>query len=138
MFLVCSEPVGLEDGRIPNPSFSASSMVVGTNLRTKATEARLNDDSSGWRAKNADQEPWLQIDLLYVRLVTGIATHGGSTIYLKTYFLSFGFEPDQLLVYLDGFKQRKVRMHKFLLTNFFDRHLFKLFSVDIKVFCRYL
>ena len=100
---VRSEPVGLEDGRIPDSSFSASSAI------DVAPSARLNHASKGWRPANRDVvEPWLQVDLLFVRLVTGFATHGDELKYLKTYFVSFGFDADRLMVYLDGFKQRKV------------------------------
>ena len=100
--------MGLEDGRIPDSSFSASSFFSSGDVKNEATKARLNGPNAGWRAKDNEVEPWLQVDLLFVRLVTGLATRGGPSKYLKTYFLSFGFVADQLMVYLDGFKQRKV------------------------------
>ncbi|XP_028409645.1 uncharacterized protein LOC114532360 [Dendronephthya gigantea] len=100
----CSEAVGMEDGRIPDSSFSASSFSTGR----KASEARLARTQGNWRAKNGDLEPWVQVDLLFIRLVTGVATHGTTNNYLKTYFLSFGFDADQLMVYLDDSKQRKI------------------------------
>lgn len=109
MFLVCNEPVGLEDGRVPDASFSASSFWKDSTRQSKAIHGRLNDATAGWRAADRDPvEPWLQLDLLFVRLVTGVATHGGSSRYLKTYYLSFGFDSDQLTVYVDGSKQRNV------------------------------
>ena len=108
-FLVCNEPVGLEDGRIPDSSFSASSFWRVSSSQSKAIHGRLNDGTGGWRAAGSDLvEPWLQLDLLFVRLVTGIATHGGDLRYLQTYYLSFGFNSDQLTVYVDGSKQRNV------------------------------
>ena len=111
VFLECNEPVGLEDGRIPDSSFSVSSIYDGTNGNSKAPAGRLNHASLGWRAKNDREEPWLQIDLLFVRLVTGVATHGDNIKFLKTYYLSFGFHSDQLMTYLDRFNQRKVSSH---------------------------
>ncbi|CAB4034681.1 venom prothrombin activator pseutarin-C non-catalytic subunit-like, partial [Paramuricea clavata] len=129
---VCSEPVGLEDGRIPDSSFSASSFFSSGNVKNEATKARLNDPNGGWRAKDNEVEPWLQVDLLFLRLVTGFATRGGPNRYLKTYFLSFGFAADQLMVYLDVFKQRKVFVRnkngitidkKVLHKPFFARHV---------------
>ena len=101
--------MGLEDGRIPDSSFSASSFWRDSNSQSKVIHGRLNDGTDGWRAAGSDAvEPWLQLDLLFVRLVTGIATHGGNSKYLKTYYLSFGFNSDQLTVYVDGSKQRNV------------------------------
>lgn len=104
--LACSEAVGLKDGRIPDRSFSASSHYG--NLQT-ASHARLGHTSNGWRPKNGEVDPWLQVDLLFIRLVTGVATHASTVRYLKTYFLSFGFDADQLIVYLDDSNLPKVR-----------------------------
>ena len=92
--------------RIPDSSFSASS--AHPSPYNEACDARVKVGNFIWRAHDTDVKPWLQVDLLFVRLVTALATHGASSEYPKSYSVSFGFEGDQLMAYLDVSKQRKV------------------------------
>ena len=107
-----------EDRRIPDSLFAASS--ANPDHRTEACDARLNGGNYLWMALHTDVDPWLQVDLIFVRLVTGFATQGGSANHLNSYSVSFGFHADQLTVYLDAFRQRRVSITgKFVLDKSF-------------------
>ena len=74
----CSLPLGLENGRVPDAAFSASS-----SFSTKHTPARarlnLQGNSKGygaWCAKANDGKQWLQIDFGELVRVTKVATQG--------------------------------------------------------------
>ena len=100
-YLGCVSPLGMEDGRIEDSQITASSVIRG---RTPyAWLARLNRNIPSWGAwcpdytggkkteKNYDQ--YIQIDLLNLTKVTGIATQGRSYSrgreYAKDYKISY-------------------------------------------------
>lgn len=84
---VCiQEALGLEDGRIPDSAFTASSIENGY---TPAHLVRLNSVKA-WSASIHDNEPWVQVDLGRDAVIKKIATQGknGAGQFTKTYVLS--------------------------------------------------
>ncbi|XP_038058849.1 lactadherin-like [Patiria miniata] len=77
--LECNEagPFGMEDGRIPDASITASSYSTSYPPR----EGRLNFDDGSWRSGwcNADRrelQPWIQVDLGCDGIITSVITQG--------------------------------------------------------------
>ncbi|XP_033117836.1 lactadherin-like, partial [Anneissia japonica] len=75
---LCIDPLGVEDGTIPDEQLSASSEHKS---RVGAHRGRLNieQDSGGrgaWRSKTNDQYQWIQVDLGKLHKVHGIITQG--------------------------------------------------------------
>lgn len=79
--------MGLEDHRLPRGSFRASTFY---NVHLAPFEGRLNSPQS-WTARQRNTKQWLQIDLLGVGRVTGIATQGrrNANQWVMSYVLSF-------------------------------------------------
>ena len=92
-------PVGCEDGTLPDDSFTSS--VRSSSGAPSA--ARLNDTRVlGWRPDEEDGTHWLQIDLLSVRLVTGVATQGNSkAAYVTSYLLYHGLDGIHWITYFN-------------------------------------
>ncbi|XP_038060862.1 lactadherin-like [Patiria miniata] len=67
------QPLGMEDGRIPNNSIKASSQWSCC----PASNARLNNKLR-WNTLSSDANPWIEVDLVESTVVTGIVTQGSS------------------------------------------------------------
>ena len=85
--------LGIEDGRIPDSAFTASTIHSGTHA---ATLARLNlaaasGKAGSWAAKKNDVNQWLQIDLGTPTTVTKVATQGRQDAdqWITSYSLSY-------------------------------------------------
>ncbi|XP_022106237.1 hyalin-like isoform X2 [Acanthaster planci] len=76
----CGVPLGMEDGRIPDSSITASSTFTPTTCLTR--NARLNNPGSpwtesGWCPSNSDRtNPWLQVDLQRPTKIEGVIMQG--------------------------------------------------------------
>ena len=66
----CMEALGMEDGRIPDSTISASSFY---SEGTHSNQVRLNSPSA-WVAANNDPQPWVQVDLGKDAMIKKIAT----------------------------------------------------------------
>ncbi|KAL9978603.1 hypothetical protein ACROYT_G016139 [Oculina patagonica] len=104
----CSVSLGLEDKRIPDSAFTASSSY---DNRHRPSLARLNILSDGkhmgaWCPKAKSTNQWLQIDLGEFTAVTKVATQGryNSEDRVKTYTLSYSVDG----MHWTGYKQRSV------------------------------
>ena len=89
-------PLGVEDMRIPDSAFSASSSI---DNRHGSSLARLNLLTDGkhmaaWCPKHKSTNQWLQINLGEITAVTMIATQGryNSEDRVKTYKLSYSVD----------------------------------------------
>ncbi|XP_038047443.1 retinoschisin-like [Patiria miniata] len=71
---VTSEPLGLEDGTIPDDRIRASSIFSEEYL---AAYARLNNHGSSWAAKSS-QNSWIEVDLHDPTVVSGVITQGST------------------------------------------------------------
>ena len=98
LFLVhsCSVSLGMEDKRIPDGAFTASSSF---NDHHRPSLARLNILSDGkhigaWCPKAKTTNQWLQIDLGEITAVTKVATQGrySSPDRARTYTLSYSVD----------------------------------------------
>ncbi len=75
----CFMAVGLEDRRIPDAAFSASSILTRAHSASRArlhTQVR-NLQAAGWAPRLSDRAPWLQVDLGTRMIIAGIGTQGG-------------------------------------------------------------
>ncbi|XP_078363899.1 EGF-like repeat and discoidin I-like domain-containing protein 3 [Oculina patagonica] len=75
---VCTIPLGMESGVILDSQITASSVYDANHA---AHQARLHFKESGkieggWSTLVKDNNQWLQVDLLQLTMVTGIATQG--------------------------------------------------------------
>ena len=102
----CSVSLGVEDKRITDGAFTASSSV---DDRHRPSLARLNILSDGkhmaaWCPKLKSTNQWLQIDLGEITAVTKVATQGryNSEDSVKTYTLSYSVDG----MHWTGYKQR--------------------------------
>ncbi|XP_038060383.1 lactadherin-like isoform X1 [Patiria miniata] len=79
--LECSEvgPLGMEDGRIPDASITASSMW-NNQANHGPTRARLNHETASaaaWCiAVPNETDPWIQVDFSCSVIITGVITQG--------------------------------------------------------------
>ena len=101
-YLGCVSPLGMEDGRIKDSQITTSSVLKGP-ISPYGYKARLNQNIPPWGAwcpdvsggkrneKNYDQ--YIQIDLLNLTKITGIATQGrdffGGKEYVRDYKISY-------------------------------------------------
>ena len=127
--LGCKSPLGMEDGRIKDSQITASSVIKGKSPHP--WQARLNRNISGWGAwcpdytggkifeKSYDQ--YIQIDLLNLTKVTGIATqgrsHSGGRQYAKDYKISY--RRDGGIWYFYGGKNQTVKVNFIDILNLF-------------------
>lgn len=99
-----SVPLGLEDGKIPDESITASSELDEGH---PAKCARLNTKADGdlkgaWAAKDNDENQWLQINLGQCCRVAMVATQGESgesTSHVKSFSLMFSRDGETFVDY---------------------------------------
>ena len=83
-YLECIRPLGMADGRIKDSQITTSSILKGRS--THGWQARLNQnippwgawcpDNSGGKKNENNYDQYIQIDLLNLTKITGIATQG--------------------------------------------------------------
>jgi hypothetical protein len=78
------ESFGLETHKIQDSQFSASSSYPHASDGHGARNARLNfpggsGRSAAWLSAAGDQEPWIEVDLLWIVTVTAVLTQGRAT-----------------------------------------------------------
>lgn len=80
-------PIGLEDGRITEGQFSASTYY---NAHLSPRYGRINFDYS-WRPRHRNRHQWLQVDLGDITTIKGVATQGSRryNYWVKSYKLSY-------------------------------------------------
>ncbi|XP_071959437.1 lactadherin-like [Antedon mediterranea] len=90
----CINPLGVEDGTIPNDQMTSSS--TGASWKTNAYHGRLNRNmgSGAWIASNTDDYPWLQVHLGALKEVTGVITQGRpqNSQWVKSYQVSYSLD----------------------------------------------
>ena len=84
--------LGVEDGKIPNRAFSASSIW---DKYHRADHARINSVATkryggGWSARRNDKRQWIQVKLNRPTKITGVVTQGRQNAdqYVMKYYLS--------------------------------------------------
>lgn len=106
----CDMPLGLEDGRVPNPVMTASSY---NNIYDAPYNARLNRRrhgrlGGGWSPRRNDKIRWLQIDFQALTKATRVATQGmhNANYWVKRYYIKYGKNKNRLTPYREGRKTR--------------------------------
>ena len=121
-YLECTSSLGMEDGRIKDSQITVSSFLKTAYGR----QARLRQNIPDWgawcadvrggqiRGKNYDQ--YIQIDLLNLTKITGIATQGreynGGTEKVKDYIISYRKDGGEWHFYQEKSQTVKVNLIK--------------------------
>lgn len=106
----CDMPLGLEDGRVPDPLIRSSSFY---NYYCGPFNARLNRRRYGrqggaWCAKRRDRRQWLQVDFGALSTVLGVATQGrqNSAQWVTSYYISYSRNGYKFAPYREGRRTR--------------------------------
>ena len=112
-------PLGVEDGRVPDPLMRASSFY---NYYCGPFNARLNRRRYGrqggaWCAKRRDRRQWLQIDFGALTKVCRVATQGrqNSAQWVTSYYITHSRNEYKFIPYREG-RRTKVWMNVYLYT----------------------
>ena len=131
----CDVPLGLEDGRIPNPMFRASSSY---NYYCAARNARVHQRRAGrnggaWCSRTRNNRQWLQVDFGTDTIVTRVCTQGrhNADQWVTSYYVSFSSRGQRFITYKEG-RRTKVRESSFFLSKIsvllFQRIFLKYFK----------
>ena len=108
-------PLGVEDGRVPDPLMRASSFY---NYYCAPFNARLNRRRHGrlggaWCAKRRDRRQWLQIDFGALTKVCRVATQGrqNSAQWVKSYYIKYSRNGYKFTPYREG-RRTKVTFNR--------------------------
>ncbi|KAJ0009621.1 hypothetical protein NQD34_001323 [Periophthalmus magnuspinnatus] len=83
----CSMPLGMESGKISDDQISASTTFYDS--RWLPRQARLNNDDNAWTPSEDSNKEFIQVDLHFLKVLTGIATQGAvSKETQKSYFVT--------------------------------------------------
>lgn len=74
VYLECTLPLGIQDGRIPVSQLSASSLYINSRRADKINDRPLSRPSRGWCADTLDTKQFLQVNFGYERVLTGVGT----------------------------------------------------------------
>ncbi|XP_033118233.1 lactadherin-like isoform X2 [Anneissia japonica] len=109
----CTDPLGIEDGTIPDEQLSASSEW---HLRSGAHRGRLNNIANeygygAWSSLTSDQYQWIQVNLGKLQEVCGVITQGriGHYQWVTSY---------EILYSVDGNLFQPIRNSDCQVTNF--------------------
>ena len=119
----CDIPLGSEDGRLPDVSFTASSIY---NAHYAAYQGRLNAMRSGsrygsWIARYNNRRQWFQIDLGNRAIVIKIGIQGryDANQWVKSFTVSYGMNGFHFRFYKEGGRTRvcETTIEKFSLVR---------------------
>ncbi|KAK7938820.1 hypothetical protein WMY93_002146 [Mugilogobius chulae] len=83
----CSNPFGLESGKITDDQITASSSFYDEHWLPR--QARLNYNDNAWTPNEDSNREYIQVDLHVLKVLTGIATQGAiSKETLKSYYVT--------------------------------------------------
>uniref|UniRef100_A0A4W3IEF9 Neuropilin 2a n=1 Tax=Callorhinchus milii TaxID=7868 RepID=A0A4W3IEF9_CALMI len=107
----CNAPLGMESREISNMQITASSSYTLGNWEPH--QARLNYPTNGWTPNDDNSREWIQVDLGFLKTLTGIATQGAVSVdtakiyYIKTYRLEVSTNGEDWMTYRQG-KNHKI------------------------------
>ncbi|KAM3857192.1 neuropilin-2a [Diretmus argenteus] len=107
----CSTAFGMESGKISDDQISASSSFYDN--RWSPRQARLNNDDNAWTPAEDSNKEFIQVDLHFLKVLTGIATQGAvsketqKSYYVTTFKLEVSTNGEDWMVYRHG-KNHKV------------------------------
>ena len=109
----CDMPLGVEDGRVPDPLMRASSFY---NYYCGPFNARLNRRrysryGGAWCAKRRNKRQWLQVDFGALTRVSRVATQGrqNSAQWVTSYYISYSRNGYKFTPYREG-RRTKVKL----------------------------
>jgi hypothetical protein len=130
------ESFGLETHKIQDSQFSASSSYPHASDGHGARNARLNfpggsGRSAAWLSAAGDQEPWIEVDLLWIVTVTAVLTQGRATHghWVTSYSVSSKVDGMEFQFFLEEGRQKVQSEHSFfsIYIHFVSLHTFRKF-----------
>ncbi|KAM7375109.1 hypothetical protein PAMA_014272 [Pampus argenteus] len=107
----CSMALGMESGKISDDQITASTSFYDN--RWLPRQARLNNDDNAWTPSEDSNKEYIQVDLHFLKVLTGIATQGAvsketqKSYYVATFKLEVSTNGEDWMVYRHG-KNHKV------------------------------
>ncbi|XP_060922982.1 neuropilin-2a isoform X1 [Limanda limanda] len=107
----CSMALGLESGKISDDQISASTTFYDS--RWLPRQARLNNEDNAWTPSEDSNKEFIQVDLQFLKVLTGIATQGAvsketqKSYYVTTFKLEVSTNGEDWMVYRHG-KNHKI------------------------------
>uniref|UniRef100_UPI0037E97596 neuropilin-2a isoform X2 n=1 Tax=Semicossyphus pulcher TaxID=241346 RepID=UPI0037E97596 len=107
----CSMALGMESGKISDDQISASTSFYDN--RWLPRQARLNNDDNAWTPSEDSNKEYIQVDLHFLKVLTGIATQGAvsketqKSYYVTTFKLEVSTNGEDWMVYRHG-KNHKI------------------------------
>uniref|UniRef100_A0A3B3RED5 Neuropilin n=1 Tax=Paramormyrops kingsleyae TaxID=1676925 RepID=A0A3B3RED5_9TELE len=106
----CSSPFGMESRKISDSQITASSSF--SDGRWTPQQARLNNDDNGWTPSEDNIKEYIQVDLSFLRVLTGIATQGAvskdtqRSYFVTTFKLEVSTNGEDWMIYRHGKNQK--------------------------------
>ncbi|XP_033471420.1 neuropilin-2a isoform X2 [Epinephelus lanceolatus] len=107
----CSMALGMESGKISDDQITASTTFYDN--RWLPRQARLNNDDNAWTPSEDSNKEYIQVDLHFLKVLTGIATQGAvsketqKSYYVMTFKLEVSTNGEDWMVYRHG-KNHKI------------------------------
>ncbi|XP_054626233.1 neuropilin-2a isoform X2 [Dunckerocampus dactyliophorus] len=107
----CSMALGMESGRISDDQITASTTFYDN--RWLPRQARLNNHDNAWTPSEDSNKEYIQVDLQFLKVLTGIATQGAisketqKSYYVTTFKLEVSTNGEDWMIYRHG-KNHKV------------------------------
>ncbi|XP_069022380.1 neuropilin-2a isoform X3 [Embiotoca jacksoni] len=107
----CSMALGMESGKISDDQISASTTFYDN--RWLPRQARLNNDDNAWTPSEDSNKEYIQVDLHFLKVLTGISTQGAvsketqKSYYVTTFKLEVSTNGEDWMVYRHG-KNHKI------------------------------
>ncbi|XP_038574885.1 neuropilin-2a isoform X2 [Micropterus salmoides] len=107
----CSMALGMESGKISDDQITASTSFYDN--RWLPRQARLNNDDNAWTPSEDSNREYIQVDLHFLKVLTGISTQGAisketqKSYYVTTFKLEVSTNGEDWMVYRHG-KNHKI------------------------------
>ncbi|XP_061654796.1 neuropilin-2a isoform X1 [Phyllopteryx taeniolatus] len=107
----CSMALGMESGKISDEQISASTTFYDN--RWLPRQGRLNNPDNAWTPSEDSNKEYIQVDLHFLKVLTGIATQGAvsketqKSYYVTTFKLEVSTNGEDWMIYRHG-KNHKV------------------------------
>uniref|UniRef100_A0AAR2L5T0 Neuropilin n=1 Tax=Pygocentrus nattereri TaxID=42514 RepID=A0AAR2L5T0_PYGNA len=111
----CSNAFGMESGHITDDQITASSSFSDGHWAPR--QARLNYNENAWTPAEDSSKEYIQVDLHFLKVLTGIATQGAiskethKSYFVTTFKLEVSTNGEDWMVY------RHIKNHKVFLAN---------------------
>ncbi|XP_026157659.1 neuropilin-2a isoform X4 [Mastacembelus armatus] len=102
----CSMALGMESGKISEDQISASTTFYDS--RWLPRQARLNNNDNAWTPSEDSNKEYIQVDLHFLKVLTGIATQGAisketqKSYFVTTFKLEVSTNGEDWMVYRHG------------------------------------